>query len=214
LEPSPDLHSHQLLEIAREAVMRARDSAAKGNALTGDAILAIVMAAASTEAFINEFAEWAPWMHSFLGLEDTPAAISDCAAVLEDLEEARAPVAIKYLFASRVLSGKAFNRGSAPYQDFQLLIGLRNAIMHVKPAFGGDSHQGKRLVAVLSQRGFALASAGYVPSWFDQLMSPAVATWAHAAALDMVNAFLDLVPITPSDPLEHYRQTFRDHPRP
>lgn len=214
MEPSHDLHSHQLLEIAREAVIRARDSAAKGHALTGDAILAIVMAAASTEAFINEFAEWAPWMHSFLGLEDTPGAINDCAAVLEDLEEARAPVGTKYLFASRVLSGKAFNRGSAPYQDFQLLIGLRNAIMHIKPAFGGNSHQGKRLVESLGNRGIALASEGYMPSWFDQLMTPAVATWAHAAALDMIHAFLDLVPIPPSDPLEHYRQSFRDHRRP
>ena len=94
-----------------------------------------------------------------------------------------------------------------------MLIGLRNFIMHVKPALGDDPHPGKRLVDTLAQRGLALRNndSGGI-SWFDQLMTPRIAEWAHAAALDMINAIFDLVPITSFDPLQHYRQLFRDHP--
>jgi hypothetical protein len=37
------------------------------------------------------------------------------------------PVTTEYLVASQVLAGKSFNTGAAPYQDFKLLIDLRNA---------------------------------------------------------------------------------------
>jgi len=65
--PTFHYHARQLLLIARDAVLRAGIDAERPNALTADAITAIVMSAASTEAFINEFAEYAPSAFSDLG---------------------------------------------------------------------------------------------------------------------------------------------------
>ena len=39
-------------------------------------------------------------------------------------------VELKYLMASRILTGSAFDRGSQPYQDFRDLMKLRNHLAH------------------------------------------------------------------------------------
>jgi hypothetical protein len=212
--PTFHYHARQLLLIAREAVLRARIDADRPNALTADAITAIVLSAASTEAFINEFAEYVPSAFSHLGSEETPAALASCAAVLLELEESHISVTTKYLVGSQVLTGRAFDTGSAPFQDFKQLIELRNSIMHVKTVVRSDRHVGQRVTDALAQRGLAID--GTKPgslAWFDRLMTPATALWAHDAALEIVMAFLDRVPIREFyDPLDMFRRSFREHP--
>jgi hypothetical protein len=212
--PTMHLHSRQLLLIARETVIRCRGDAEQPAALTADSILALVMSAAATEAFINEFAEYAPLVFSSLDPAEIPSVVVACAQVLQDLEESRVPLTTKYLVGSQVLSGRSFDAGGAPYQDFKLLIDLRNAIMHIKVAVEGDRHAGQRVADVLAQKGLAIASTGpgSLP-WFDRLQTPAVARWAHDSALGIIRAFLDLVPVRAHfDPLEFYRRFFREHP--
>jgi hypothetical protein len=212
--PTIHLHARTLLLIARENAMRARADAAPPNALPTDAILAIVMSAASTEAFINEFAEYVAPSFPTVASEMPPGAVT-CAEVLKELEESRVPPTVKYLVGSQVL-GRAFNAGAAPFQDFKMLIELRNAIMHVKVALEGGRHPGERVTDALAQRGLAIAARG--PSslpWFDRLMTPEVAIWAHDSALAIVSEFLELVPVPGSgyaDPLWLYRHSYREHP--
>lgn len=130
--------------------MRARAEAPAPLALTNQAVLATVMAAAPTEAFVSEFAEYAPSAYSTaLGWDAVPAAISDCAQVLQQLE--REPVTTKYFEASKALNGKAFNKGSSRFQDFKLLIDLRNGIMHIKPTTERDRPLGERVTAATTR---------------------------------------------------------------
>jgi hypothetical protein len=204
-----EYHSLQSLHVARDAATAANRVATEPR-LSNDALTAIVMAAASTEAFVNEFPEYAPLMYSVLGPTEAPDAVTAVVQVLQELEESRVPVTTKYLVASQVLIGKAFNTGAAPYQDFKLLIDLRNAIMHIKPTREGDRHPGKRIADVLGQRGLALPNTGPgTLSWFDRIKTPMVASWAHDAALDTIRATLALVPVHPVyDPLDSYRGFF------
>jgi hypothetical protein len=211
---SIEYHALQLLLIAREAVMRAQKAAPGPNTLSSDTLNAIVMSAASTEAFVNEFAETAALLYSTFFPHAIPPVITTCVQVLQDLEDSRVAVTTKYLVASQVLAGTAFDAGSAPFQDFKLLIDLRNAIMHMKPTLGGDRHAGQRIADVLGQRGLAVSNTGTGSlGWLDRLMTPAVAQWAHNAALEMIRRTLDLVPVrTHFDPLDSYRRFFRDYP--
>jgi hypothetical protein len=205
------LHSRPLLLISREAAIRAKDDSVTAGSRPTDAILAIVMAAAAAEAFINEFAALVPRLYDLI--DDPPIALATCTEVLLDLEESRVPVTTKYLVASQALAGKSFNTGAAPYQDFKLLIDLRNSIMHIKPAFSGESNLGQRCADVLGQRGIAIAHTGQGSlSWFHRLMTPGVAEWAHDAALKMILAFMARVPSpTDYDPLMEHRRSFLDH---
>jgi hypothetical protein len=215
--PSIHLHTRQLLLIARDAVIRSRADAQRPAALTADSILSILLSAASTEAFINEFAAYASPVYG--GIDDGepgPAgiAIARCADVIRELEDSRAPVYEKYVAAAEVL-GHAFSTGAAPYQDFRQLIDLRNGIMHMKGALDGEKHSALKATDALGQRGIAIPSAGPLGSlaWFDRLMTPAVALWAHDSALAMIIGFLARVPVREYyDPLGNYRRSFQEHP--
>lgn len=211
--PTTHFHSRQLLLIAHESAIRAREDATAPLGMTNHAVPAIILAAAATEAFVNEFADFAPEAYSnSLGMEKIPPPVSDCVRILRELERAREQVTTKYFEAATAL-GKPFNKGSAPFQDFKLLTDLRNAIIHIKPTTEGDRPPGERVTDDLAQRKLALPNtgAGSFP-WFDRIMTKEAAQWAHNSVLAIIRGFLDRVPVPPDyDPLEYYRIPFRFH---
>jgi hypothetical protein len=206
-------HSRRQLSIAHEAAMRAHAEAATTPlATTNQAVLAILMSSAATEAFVHELGEYAPSAYSTaLGPSAVLPEISECARILKQLE--REPVTTKYLEASKALIGKAFDKGAAPFQDFKLLIDLRNAIMHIKPTVEGDWQPGERVTADLAQRKIALPNTG--PGsfpWFDRIVTYEAARWAYNSALAMMRSLLELFPTPPGlDPLATYRQLLQFH---
>jgi hypothetical protein len=176
--PQVSIHCVQLMHIAFDAAERARADAQRPNALTLDSITAIVMASAAAEAFINELAED---IELFRGgrahFDPDTTSLDDCAAAVLKLEEARGTTEEKYLAASRALSGKAFEKGIQPFQDFAQLLDLRDAIMHLKPS----DTRGPKGTAALAQRKLTYVTDPPLP-WFDQLETPEMALWAATAA--------------------------------
>jgi hypothetical protein len=217
--PVVSYHALELLLIAHQARNRAIEDAKRPNALTTDSVVAIVMAAAASEAFVNEFAEYIIISREAASesLRNTVTpAMSACADAIEELEDSKAPVTGKYLIASLVLCGASFPKDRAPFQDFAELIRLRNSIMHIKPATGDDAnHQGTRITDSLAQRGIATRKepdVGY--PWLNRLEVSAVASWACGAARDIIVAIIDMLP-TPNeayDPFEILRKSYRAHP--
>lgn len=218
--PTLSFHSLELLIIAHVSRNRAREDAQRPNALTLDAIVAVVMAAAAAEAFINELADhirawrdatsdWAP--------DTVTPAMSACADVIEELEDSQSPVTTKYLLASLALCGKSFPKDRAPFQAFAELMRLRNEIMHAKVAREDQGgHQGKRIADTLGQRGIAISSEpGVHFSWFNRIETPSVASWACDAARSIILATLDLIPDNspPSYPgaVDSLKKSFREH---
>ncbi|HEX9742684.1 MAG TPA: hypothetical protein VGA17_07825, partial [Nitrospiraceae bacterium] len=51
--------------------------------------------------------------------------------VLDELEEGHASTQIKFLLAGQIL-GRPFSRGENPFQDFSIVMTLRNHFMHLK----------------------------------------------------------------------------------
>jgi hypothetical protein len=199
-------HSGHLLGIAREARDRAvAQVQANPDALPADTTVVIVLAAASTEAFINELAEMAaierdnPLRQS----NPIPAELRTFADALQEIEEARGSILLKYLMASRILSGSSFNKGINPFQDFAVLTMLRNDFMHLKPrdtfveANDGALPKVKvpKYVEALQQRGLARTSDPEIlMSWFNLLQTDKMATWACQTTHNIILAVLDLIP--------------------
>jgi hypothetical protein len=97
--------------LSRRAAVAASDDWQRRSDLTDDAILAIVMAAAATEAFINEFAEYvSASIVSSSEVDMILPQVAACADVLQELEDSRASVTAKYLAASLVVSGSSKRR--------------------------------------------------------------------------------------------------------
>jgi hypothetical protein len=103
-----------------------------------DALVSVVFAAASLDAFLNESAYLAEKslqrkareLRLGHGVVAEPPIVSAFAQVMKEAEESRAQTQAKFQLAHLVLTQKAYDKGSAPYQDFADLMAVRNLLMH------------------------------------------------------------------------------------
>jgi hypothetical protein len=121
-----------------------------------------------------------------------------------DNDRPRDQLQAKYLEASKILSGQAFERGKAPFQEFNALVQLRDALVH--PRHQDETDQAGyisprlRVVRDLQQRGLTHTRGrrpGDIPggmSWLNELETLDVATWAYQAAVGIVKAVGDMLP--------------------
>jgi hypothetical protein len=175
------------------------------------ALVSIVFAAISLEAFINEAQEIAD--SSLKEGDSHPSQVVAFASVLNEAERSRASATLKFTLASALLSGQPFDRGAAPYQDFALLMRTRDELVHMK-ASGFTSLGGNRLECLpqvgggvlrqLASRNILMDPAAdddwpdskgdvyaRLPTWIG---TPAMARWSCNAAASMVNAIIVLAP--------------------
>lgn len=101
---------------------------------------------------------------------------------------------------SVALSGVQMDQGAQPYQDFNLLLTIRNMVAHQRPErlpdTGGAPAESQHVLNGLVTRGLlsSLPSADTIHTTFGGITDPAVASWALEAALRMVRAVGELLP--------------------
>jgi hypothetical protein len=180
--PNFFLNLGRLHMIAKRACARAYADG-RPNDKEDAALTAVLFSAAALEAYINETAQL---IHKDPRLSKSSSKVSAFAEVLDEAEHDRASLRLKFLLAKTVLSGHSFDRGALPYQDFDLLIALRNELMHSKLQRIDDTH---RLVKCLRSRQILGAEDANVrSSWISTIATPEVARWACDTAASMVNA--------------------------
>lgn len=136
------------LYIAREAVEAAEAAEPDAKTSVGaqvnmqnKAITGILMSVLSLEAFINVQAKdrlsSALWNSvEWLGLDD------------------------KWLVVTKLTTGKEWEKGKQPFQDFAALVRLRNALTHYKPKYvKGSDMFGNDFTGVMARRCFNTACA-------------------------------------------------------
>ncbi len=111
----------KLLEITGQC------ATAEGKANDSQSIVAVVMAAATLEAFITDLVGLIEFT-----LKPTQKLLGELASELKGLEESRKPIAEKYEAAKEIISTVPFDKDQSPYQDFHLLLRIRNQLMHPK----------------------------------------------------------------------------------
>jgi hypothetical protein len=118
-----------LFHVARQAHERIRVDP-QPEEITSSALTAIVFSASALEAFMNELELWLSYM-----LATDPAADSRLTtlASLQEIEGEKGSIRLKYMLAAAAL-GRPLSKGQQPYQDFSLLIDLRNALVHYNGA--------------------------------------------------------------------------------
>lgn len=218
-------HWFEFLGLAAQARDRAQQAAAGGEGQpTSEALTAILFAALATEALINELPEAASRAANLH--PDVPGLdiLADLAATLDMTEKAQGQIDLKYQLASKILAGKTFPPGEAPFQDFANLITLRNELVHPRhrdrTTAAGHVEPVSRVVRDLQQRGLTTTRGrgpGDVPggvSWLGEIKSSGVASWAYNAAREIIVALLGMLPDDgglPTTPL--FRDRIKDMPR-
>jgi hypothetical protein len=179
-----------------------------------DALVAIVFSAMTLEAFINEFGDLAA--SPLASSPENPASINMAGTALKELAKSRAPVQLKYLWAKWILSGQQYDKGIQPYQDFKILIDVRNEIVHIKrldlyevtPA-GTNPLIQPPFIESLDGRGILADVSGVTPeaSWMERLQCLVSARWAFDTTANMIDS---LIAATPDSP---FRMFWRGHQR-
>jgi hypothetical protein len=145
-EPEPrmhNLHSGLVYWMAREQALSIPVSEYTKD--HGAAIPAVLLAAASLEAFLNESA-----LLAALATKRSPEP--RFAALHHYITEGATTgnTAELCYMARYVLTGTPFDRGAEPFQGLDLLISIRNHIAHLKPSRAGA---GKSIRGGLASRG-------------------------------------------------------------
>lgn len=179
------------------------------------ALVSIVFAAASLDAFANELPAFT---ESALrtGQARRDDKLQTFGDLMNELEKSRAQLKAKLALAKWILSGVPFDKSSAPYQDFSALVDLRNALIHAKssvevgiegdrPVFGRpkvlETLQQKKLLASVPADSEGMTGA----SWTEAVSTPACARWACNTVAETAKAILSGLPSN-----EPAWQTIRD----
>jgi len=169
--------------------------------LPSDAFVTVIMAAITSEAFINELAESAK-LHS-INHKITPQ-LQAFIDTQQEIEAERGSLKLKYQMAAIALSGKSLDRGAKTFQDFSMLVTVRNDLVHYKPTTDkwvpsgtgdGEKVQPPKYVTALQQRGIARKPAnGANWPWLMSIQTAEMAKWACETAHAIMKTIYDMLP--------------------
>jgi hypothetical protein len=117
---------------------------------------------------------------------------------LELIEEGKGQLSLKFQVAKFILSGTSYETGARPYQDFELLLDIRNGLIHPK-AFAVKSDESGASVDPLRKFREKLRSLEIIAEFSEEVMAPlstwvqtrAAARWACNTAVEMAHSLFE-----------------------
>ena len=191
--PGRILEAQALFSIAVEAARGiAGELRASGQTA---ALTSIVFSVISLEAFLNEAREVA---HDVRDNPSEPEVVAAFSRLMEDAD--RLSLESKFILSNWLLTGKRADTGSPPYQDFSLLVNLRNALVHFDPNEPWNTFEEaaalrqKKIITSLESKNILATKVWGLGSWTSSIETKAVAEWACNAASQMVLDFVGKLP--------------------
>lgn len=162
---------------------------ASRNCYTDFAVPSYIISAISVEAFLNEMF-LGDWARSVLRNSPLFAIDKD---VLEKLR-----IDDRIVLVAKLHFGATVNRGEQPYQDFALLLKIRNALVHYKmdghmPSFFRASQINQLMLP--SARPERTGGSPQMP-WVWAISTTEGIRWAYNTAVAMIRYLIDLPPAT------------------
>jgi hypothetical protein len=186
----------RLFFVARSAYEQTKEPSSGKGAGLWETLVAVVFSAAALEAFINEAAEIAA-----MSTDPKDRLVETFAKLMEEVEEARGSINLKFLLAKAIFAGKTYDKGEQRYQDFKQLMGLRNALVHMKAdkfeldSKGGTSRKPLSAVQYLqTNKILAKVQPGTLMDWISLISTPEVARWACNVTVEMIQSIIEILP--------------------
>lgn len=161
------------------------------------ALVSLIYAPMSIETFMNELVFHA----TQYGIKKPGPRLQAFADVLTEMEESKTQIKTKVQMGKFILTGESFDKGKYPYQDFDLLVNLRNEIIHQKAheelAFddqGNETIRKRKILKPFEDRkllGKVIHNGQEAQmNWLDEISTRAMAVWACNAAAGILNEML------------------------
>jgi len=141
---------------------------------------AYILAATGLEAFVNETIAincWNTKTNDLLPIDE-----------IQDLELRQ-----KILLVPLLFNVSTFDKASRPFQDLNVLVRLRNDLVHYRMRMY-RSGKGPKYLQTLRDRNVLLSCEGYRDMvWLDDILTFRGAYWAYETMLLMTRVFLELL---------------------
>ena len=188
-----------IFAIATRAYQRTKGAEDERSPNKEDAIVAVIFSVAAMETFINEIGTLASMSSGNpTYFPHEPPSIRILADLLEEIEGARGgSIRLKFSLARTVLSGGTpYEKGGQLYQDFDLLVSLRNQLIHFKELneMQWSETDVPRIVERLRAKNILAEFPDSIPQPIIYFQTRAVARWACNTAAAIVQSILDVIP--------------------
>jgi hypothetical protein len=166
--------------LAKNAYERTASAESDRTPYQHDALTAIILSVVSLEAFIGELEVAARFFapHSPEACRNRGRGLADA---LELIEEGRGQLALKFQIAKFILTGTPYVTGAKPYQDFDLLLDVRNRLIHPKP-FSVSPDESGSAIDPLKKFLDSLRSLGIIAESPREKVVAPVCTWVQTRA--------------------------------
>jgi len=118
----------------------------------------------------------------------------------------------KFQLVLHLLGREPFDRGAGPYQDADLLVKLRNVLVHSKPSWEAWGVPEDKLMKSLLGKHFSthpfinVNPTTLAPFFPDRCLGADCARWALHAARSFGDAFFDRLGVAPAYAIRHGRR--------
>jgi len=182
--PTRMIEAGVLFGIAIDAIRSIKADPRKGGQRS--ALVSIVFSMIALESFVNEMTEQAQNMSP-----TQPAEVSTFAQMMGDADDDHASIDFRVRLAHWIMTGRMMDRGSQPYQDFALLIWLRNDLVHTRPnklfAYGKTTMEEVHGRLLKRFKDKNILADEYIASWTHLVQTRAVAEWSARTVAAVVN---------------------------
>ncbi len=166
--------------LAKKAYERTLITASVRTPDQPDALSAIILSVVSLEALVEELVEVVRGLIPHCP-EDSRARGKSLIEALELIEEGKGQLALKFQVAKLILSGTSYETGARPYQDFEMLLDLRNGLIHPK-AFAVKSDQSGTSVDPVRRFREKLRSLEIIAEISGENVMAPLSTWVQTRA--------------------------------
>jgi len=148
---------------------------------------AVTQSAAALEAEISEVLIHGPGHH--LGSNGMDVSARDFLSPLADIIDDQSTLR-RYDLVLHLLRRPALDRGANPYQAVDLLVRLRNELIHYKSKWGEEMDRA-RIVPRLERLGFSKPAFASLHAHFfpHRCLSASLASWSVTAGVEFIKAF-------------------------
>jgi hypothetical protein len=188
---SNELITRMIVTYTQSLIHSAANSIKYAESYAEDAQITIILSALAVESFLNELAN----LNKYSPQEELSIPLQLAASVLSELEENNAQIKLKVMMSHYALTGNMIDKGAQPYQDFELLVNLRNALVHPKPIItDGELH--KFVKQLVSRKVIKSPQNEQMETWRKSVLQPSVARWAYSTATSIILDLIDKIPGT------------------
>lgn len=187
-------NTYLLLSIAEKSLSRSSSDAQ-------ESLVAIMFSCAALESFINESYE----PIRYLKRDDILPGIIEYATMMQAMVLGREQLKCKYDKALLHFSGTSQHKGAQPYQDFKILVNIRNSVLHNKPdtfTKKFNTNEPPPLKQINDHPKFIrqlksnkiIDNTDFHCNWIDLIMSEKVSQWAFSTTNKMIGKLISSAP--------------------